>query len=123
MVLRAVIKEFFGSSFFSLRKCSRIRKTARISAQIRNVYLRSEEHTSELQSHHELVCRLLLEKKKQHLQQLPSPASLQGKGSEEICYREPPAGLLGVVLAVELSRHLRHVTVRARQLHGSVLRN
>src|SRR5437667_8848718 len=25
---------------------------------------RSEEHTSELQSHHELVCRLLLEKKK-----------------------------------------------------------
>ena len=28
--------------------------------------LRSEEHTSELQSHHDLVCRLLLEKKKQH---------------------------------------------------------
>src|SRR5437667_6865677 len=26
---------------------------------------RSEEHTSELQSHHDLVCRLLLEKKKQ----------------------------------------------------------
>src|SRR5260221_8883729 len=30
---------------------------------------RSEEHTSELQSHSDLVCRLLLEKKKQ-----PSPA-------------------------------------------------
>src|SRR5437773_8144456 len=30
---------------------------------------RSEEHTSELQSHHDLVCRLLLEKKKiQHNQ-------------------------------------------------------
>src|SRR5437667_3314053 len=28
--------------------------------------LRSEEHTSELQSHHELVCRLLLEKKKKN---------------------------------------------------------
>src|SRR5437773_8136567 len=27
-------------------------------------HLRSEEHTSELQSHHDLVCRLLLEKKK-----------------------------------------------------------
>src|SRR5437588_8458101 len=27
--------------------------------------LRSEEHTSELQSHSDLVCRLLLEKKKQ----------------------------------------------------------
>src|SRR5437773_8040054 len=26
--------------------------------------MRSEEHTSELQSHHDLVCRLLLEKKK-----------------------------------------------------------
>src|SRR5437773_11812030 len=28
------------------------------------VFSRSEEHTSELQSHHDLVCRLLLEKKK-----------------------------------------------------------
>src|SRR5437773_7384958 len=28
------------------------------------VLRRSEEHTSELQSHHDLVCRLLLEKKK-----------------------------------------------------------
>src|SRR5437773_4817077 len=27
------------------------------------VTIRSEEHTSELQSHHDLVCRLLLEKK------------------------------------------------------------
>src|SRR5437667_3490033 len=26
--------------------------------------VRSEEHTSEIQSHHDLVCRLLLEKKK-----------------------------------------------------------
>src|SRR5437667_7448855 len=32
----------------------------RVSAQ----FHRSEEHTSELQSHHDLVCRLLLEKKK-----------------------------------------------------------
>src|SRR2546430_8278754 len=30
--------------------------------------LRSEEHTSELQSQSNLVCRLLLEKKKTHLQ-------------------------------------------------------
>src|SRR5471032_3533802 len=29
---------------------------------------RSEEHTSELQSHHDLVCRLLLEKKKKTTQ-------------------------------------------------------
>src|SRR5256886_13559951 len=31
-----------------------------------NAYRRSEEHTSELQSQSNLVCRLLLEKKKQH---------------------------------------------------------
>ena len=29
----------------------------------RDILTRSEEHTSELQSHHDLVCRLLLEKK------------------------------------------------------------
>src|SRR5207248_4035134 len=34
---------------------------------------RSEEHTSELQSPYELVCRLLLEKKKTHLTQYPLP--------------------------------------------------
>src|SRR3970040_2509882 len=28
---------------------------------------RSEEHTSELQSHHDLVCRLLREKRKSHI--------------------------------------------------------
>src|SRR5438132_9135008 len=35
---------------------------------------RSEEHTSELQSHSDLVCRLLLEKKKEPVA-TPSPAS------------------------------------------------
>src|SRR5437773_3881249 len=32
---------------------------------------RSEEHTSELQSHHDLVCRLLLEKKNNTHRQAP----------------------------------------------------
>src|SRR5256885_14046447 len=32
-----------------------------------HLFIRSEEHTSELQSPCNLVCRLLLEKKKQHL--------------------------------------------------------
>src|SRR5215468_7540247 len=31
---------------------------------------RSEEHTSELQSHHDLVCRLLLEKKKKKIKKI-----------------------------------------------------
>src|SRR5688572_31590453 len=38
------------------------------------IYLRSEEHTSELQSQSNLVCRLLLEKKKRSS---TSPTSLQ----------------------------------------------
>ena len=33
-------------------------------AKVERTRPRSEEHTSELQSHHDLVCRLLLEKKK-----------------------------------------------------------
>ena len=36
----------------------------RVSEETRRIDARSEEHTSELQSHSELVCRLLLEKKK-----------------------------------------------------------
>src|SRR2546430_6725597 len=35
---------------------------------------RSEEHTSELQSQSNLVCRLLLEKKKKQARRLPAPA-------------------------------------------------
>src|SRR5207248_7388164 len=42
-------------------------------------FLRSEEHTSELQSPYDLVCRLLLEKNKS-LTSIPSPESW-------ICYR------------------------------------
>src|SRR5260370_9258420 len=37
------------------------------SKRIHHLFFRSEEHTSELQSHLNLVCRLLLEKKKSHL--------------------------------------------------------
>src|SRR5260221_12818759 len=36
---------------------------------------RSEEHTSELQSHSDLVCRLLLEKKKQTISDIRSPST------------------------------------------------
>src|SRR5437773_9527376 len=40
---------------------NRIHEVERVLANARR--LRSEEHTSELQSHQDLVCRLLLEKK------------------------------------------------------------
>src|SRR6267378_2939363 len=38
--------------------------------------LRSEEHTSELQSRRDLVCRLLLEKKKKNVSQAPMRVSI-----------------------------------------------
>src|SRR5699024_11759042 len=46
---------------------------------------RSEEHTSELQSRFELVCRLLLEKKKahSHLQLKRDLSTSNGRGSDE----------------------------------------
>src|SRR5206468_10809718 len=54
----------FQKSWFSRRKkISYRRRTLRRSCNFRNAY-RSEEHTSELQSRSDLVCRLLLEKKK-----------------------------------------------------------
>src|SRR5260221_7325542 len=39
-------------------------QTTRRLAHVSMFLIRSEEHTSELQSHSDLVCRLLLEKKK-----------------------------------------------------------
>src|SRR3712207_7580600 len=44
---------------------------ARGGRKRRSVDLRSEEHTSEIQSRQYLVCRLLLEKKKKKTKQLP----------------------------------------------------
>src|SRR5438034_8390040 len=46
----------------ALLRRGRRRLSARLPAHL--LVLRSEEHTSELQSHSDLVCRLLLEKKK-----------------------------------------------------------
>src|SRR5438034_8191583 len=48
----------------SIGRPARVLK-GRMSERILEVE-RSEEHTSELQSHSDLVCRLLLEKKKKH---------------------------------------------------------
>src|SRR5437773_5536575 len=41
-----------------------VRLTVVLQGSLKYNGQRSEEHTSELQSHHDLVCRLLLEKKK-----------------------------------------------------------
>src|SRR5438034_1565745 len=45
-------------------KPSNVRIASDGSVKIMDFGIRSEEHTSELQSHSDLVCRLLLEKKK-----------------------------------------------------------
>src|SRR5438034_6455760 len=52
-----------------------LRLSSRNKAAV-HAHLRSEEHTSELQSHSDLVCRLLLEKKKHNnaTDTLTSPA-------------------------------------------------
>src|SRR5438034_7634783 len=48
---------------------------------------RSEEHTSELQSHSDLVCRLLLEKKKKCR---GAPTTTERIRFDEIARRKPP---------------------------------
>src|SRR5574343_1252889 len=53
-----------------LQQCINLRTTTR-----------SEEHTSELQSHHDLVCRLLLEKKK--ITQYKNTKTLRRKGQRK----------------------------------------
>src|SRR2546422_1213085 len=47
---------------------AQLRRHAGVPLRLEGVELRSEEHTSELQSRLHLVCRLLLEKKKKHVQ-------------------------------------------------------
>src|SRR5258707_8733197 len=59
----------FGSDVRGLRKSGSLswRRTGVYRQRCRYVEHRSEEHTSELQSRQYLVCRLLLEKKKNYL--------------------------------------------------------
>src|SRR5260221_791204 len=48
-----------------IRTCSRCKSALCKRCRRPGIEPRSEEHTSELQSHSDLVCRLLLEKKKE----------------------------------------------------------
>src|SRR5260221_9012614 len=60
---RQIVIEITDSNFFGKRG----RKKGgglRLFCRVQSGANRSEEHTSELQSHSDLVCRLLLEKKK-----------------------------------------------------------
>src|SRR2546428_5999790 len=53
----------------TLERMRRPRNSAAPEDGCRITTMRSEEHTSELQSRSDLVCRLLLEKKKKNIQQ------------------------------------------------------
>src|SRR5438477_6753785 len=57
--------------------------------------LRSEEHTSELQSHVNLVCRLLLEKKKDDLHGGGRHRQIAARGWTRVCRYAPNLGLDG----------------------------
>src|SRR5690242_20862511 len=58
---RGAVEQQCGATTGVVARPRRQRAAVRVAA-------RSEEHTSELQSHVNLVCRLLLEKKKKHKQ-------------------------------------------------------
>src|SRR5260370_22917069 len=62
--LEAEIQAAGGGGGFTL-PCVRTRDGVSVRAQAQ-IHARSEEHTSELQSNLDFVCRLLLEKKKYH---------------------------------------------------------
>src|SRR5690606_42133780 len=61
----------FGAAAGGAQAQGRVVAAARhLDFTLRDLRLRSEEHTSELQSRENLVCRLLLEKKKQNKKKL-----------------------------------------------------
>ena len=63
---------YMGSEYTSARLKTESKfdfKYGRVDIRAKLPSSRSEEHTSELQSHHDLVCRLLLEKKKINIRQ------------------------------------------------------
>src|SRR5260370_21780442 len=66
--------------------------TERAVLLIADVQTRSEEHTSELQSHLNLVCRLLLEKKKK-VRATPTPTVTPTPALPPWSSRTPPARL------------------------------
>src|SRR5260370_27009203 len=65
--LASLLTPISSSKSLSLRLASGFVISFRRPIGIDFLVQRSEEHTSELQSHLNLVCRLLLEKKKKHV--------------------------------------------------------
>src|SRR5699024_12098497 len=66
VVRSGVVLGIFGASGGPVTPLCRIRDVAAMAPLCSSPPMRSEEHTSELQSRFDLVCRLLLEKKNTH---------------------------------------------------------
>src|SRR5438094_1473456 len=62
---------------------------ARLSRPASPARTRSEEHTSELQSPYDLVCRLLLEKKKKKTKQKKNKSKQQNKSLHKLANTRP----------------------------------
>src|SRR5260370_28723434 len=77
-LFRSVSRRSAGTMSASCARPGRAERTLRAKSA-----WRSEEHTSELQSHLNLVCRLLLEKKKNELR--PKDQSSYSDTSAEAC--------------------------------------
>src|SRR5256886_7588155 len=80
-----------------------------------HINIRSEEHTSELQSQSNLVCRLLLEKKK--VETIPSPLNTrQNSLSAFSTFRTPPVTRLAPCISSP-GAHLHTPTLRTAARH------
>src|SRR2546429_4953309 len=92
-------------------------RTSNIQHRTLNVELRSEEHTSELQSRLHLVCRLLLEKKKKTTRN-SKPDPLTTYRPRKDCTMAP-ATPLQQALSTDLSSPLVSSTVQCHTYTGA----
>src|SRR5207249_5883702 len=82
---------FFGVSFCQVNiQFSQMKKTLFVAVRTPknpNAFQRSEEHTSELQSRFDIVCRFLLEKKKRAWRATTQPQEHRRRNSSEQLHR------------------------------------
>src|SRR2546430_7770908 len=86
----------------------------------RDRFIRSEEHTSELQSQSNLVCRLLLEKKKKvAVQPLLCYCGL-GRSEERFHHNSQPYYYQGLLLPTDVIAFRAHIQHESRTACASV---
>src|SRR5256885_3754805 len=107
-----MIATLTGASFTRNPKYSRITNPMKISRIRMN--LRSEEHTSELQSPCNLVCRLLLEKKKNKIGVASGDGDRFG-GTDTDVSADVQLGLALVTIAAESLLCVYHTDVNMRR--------